>query len=162
MNRFIKFFKKSIQRLRNNYGFATLVADNATNDQAGGPSVIVPGLKDARVKACLDSYTIGGSTETSGSTIDVGALLPANAHVVAIGLHVSTNQTSLTVSIGDDASATRYASASTSLQTAGFYWYSGKNYVVGTSSGDNQIVLTTGGATMTAGQLEVVILYTMD
>lgn len=141
---------------------AAFLGDVATSFQAGGLSnAVLNGLIDARLKAMLDSYTIG-ATETTGSTIDIGAQLPAGARVVGIILHVSTNQSSLTVSIGDDASATRYASANTSLQSAGTYLFSGKNYKTGQSTGDRQIVLTTGGATMTAGQLEAVVLYTMD
>lgn len=142
---------------------AAILMDVATDFQAGGLSnAVLNGLIDARVKAMLDSYTIGGSTETSGSTIDVGAQLPSGARVVAIIINVSTAQTSLTLSIGDDASATRYASASTSLQTAGTYVFSGENYKTGQSTGDRQILFTTGGATMTAGQLEVAVLYTID
>ena len=142
---------------------ATLLGDVATSVQAGGLSnAVLNGLVDARVKAMLESYTIGGSSETSGSTLDIGGLLPSGARVVAIVINVSTAQTSATLSIGDDASATRYASADTSIQNAGTYVFSGKNYKTGQSTGDLQIVLTTGGATLTAGQLEVAVLYTMD
>lgn len=142
---------------------AAILMDHATDAQAGGlANWMAKGLIDARVKTMLDDYTIGGSTETSGSTIDVGGVLPSGANVVAIVIYVSTAQTSLTLSIGDDASATRYASASTSLQTAGTYVFSGQNYVTGTTSGDTQILLTTGGATMTAGNLRIAVFYTFD
>jgi len=144
---------------------ATLAADNATLVAAGGVSTIIQGLVDGRVKAMLDSYTIGGSTETSGSTLDIGGNIPKGAHIIAIILYVSAAQTSLTVDIGDDEDADRYAAASTSLQSAGTYVFSGQNYNVDmttASTPDNQIVLTTGGATMTAGQLEAVVLYTID
>lgn len=142
---------------------ATILADNATSIQSGGLSnAITRGLLDARVKADLDSYTIGGSTETSGSTIDIGSTIQSGSRILAIVIHVSTAQTSATLSIGDDASATRYASADTSIQSAGTYIFSGQNYKVGQSSGDQQIVLTTGGATLTAGQLEVAVIYTKD
>lgn len=140
---------------------ATQLADIATLDQAGGPSVIEQGRKDARVKVNTDSYTLTTAT-TSGSTIDIGALLPNKARVLEIVLNFSVAQTSLTLSVGDDASATRYASAITGPQTAGITRVSGLNYQVGTSDGDRQIVLTTGGATATAGQLEAQIYYTMD
>lgn len=140
---------------------ATLLGDVATDAQAGTGQA--HGLTNARVKANLDSYTIGGSTETSGSTIDLGGLIPKGARVKTLGLHVTTNQSSLTFKLGDDADDDRYvASGNTSLQTAGLYEFSGKNYQVGTTSGDDQIVLTTGGATMTAGQLEFYVEYTMN
>lgn len=137
------------------------LGDIATLDQAGGPSVIEQGRKDARVKVMTDSLTIAG-TELSGSTIDIGAALPSKARVLEIVLNFSAAQTALTLSIGDDASATRYASASTGPQTEGITRVSGKNYQVGTSTGDRQILLTTGGATATAAQLEAQIYYTMD
>ena len=136
--------------------------DVATDYQAGGlANAVTSGLIDGRVKCNLESYTILG-TEAAASTLDVGAELPKGARVIAIVVYVSAAQTALTLSIGDDASATRYASASTSLQAIGTYVYSGKNYTIGTASGDEQILLTTGGATATAGQLEVAVLYAID
>lgn len=141
---------------------ATLLADVATSFQAGGLSnAVLNGLIDARLKAYLESYTILG-TETAASTLDVGATVLSGSLVVGFLLYVSTDQTSLTVSIGDDASATRYASAITSLQTAGTYIVSGQNYKTGQSTGDLQMVITTGGATMTVGQLEIAIITTQD
>ncbi len=145
---------------------ATLAATVATAVAAGGLSnKVLSGLIDGRIKCMIDTYTIGGSTEVSGSTIDIGGKMPKGANVIAIIIFVSTNQTSLTVSVGDDESATRYASAITSLQTAGTYLIGGKNYVVDlttASTPDDQIVITTGGATMTAGTLQVAVLYSID
>lgn len=87
---------------------AANLGDNATLDQAGGPNQLTVGLKDARVKANVDSYTIAG-TEGAGDTIDLGAALPKDAIVLAIGLQVSAAQSSLTYQLGDDADADRYA-----------------------------------------------------
>jgi hypothetical protein len=141
---------------------AAYLADVATKYQAGGlANATLNGLIDARVKANLESYTILGS-EASGSTLDIGAALPSGARVLEICIEVSANQTALTVDVGDDADADRYAAATTDLQTAGFYRYSGSNYKTGQATGDTQLVLTTGGATATAGQLEIIIYYTMD
>ena len=140
-----------------------ILGDVATKAQTGGLiNVMVHGLINARVKANLESYTIGGSAETAGSTLDVGGLIPKGAHIIAILLYVSAAQTSATFDIGDDADADRFAAASTLLQTAGIYVIPGKNYLVGTVDGDDQIVLTTGGATLTAGQLEAAVLFTLD
>lgn len=141
---------------------ATVLGTVATAVDTGGlNNAVAHGFMNARVKAMLDSYTIAG-TEAAASTITLGGLLPTGARVIAILLYVSASQTSLTVSVGDDASATRYGSALTSLQTAGTYLIGGKQYVVGTASGDNQLVLTTGGATATAGTLQATVLYTID
>lgn len=143
---------------------AAILGDIATKAQSGGlTNWVLNGLINARVKANLESYTIGGTAETSGSTLDLGALLPSGCRVIGIGLHVTTDQSSLTFKLGDDADDDRYVAAgNTSLQTAGLYLFSGKNYKTGQTTGDTQILLTTGGATMTAGQLEVFILYSMD
>ena len=137
----------------------------ATAVAAGGLSnAVLSGLIDGRVKCMLETYTILGS-EASASTIDIGGLLPKGANVIAIILTVDAAQTTATFSIGDDESTTRYASASTSLQSAGTYVYGGNNYVVDmttTTTPDNQIVLTTGGATLSAGTLYAAVLYSID
>jgi hypothetical protein len=134
----------------------------ATAVAAGGQSSnVAHGRVDARKKVHLDSYTIAG-TETVVSTIKLGAKLRKGSRILNITLAVSANQTAATFSVGDEASATRYASASTSLQTAGKYVFDGQQYVVGTADGDDQIVLTTGGATLTAGTLRMEVEYALD
>ena len=139
----------------------------ATLTQAGGlDSSQAHAFSDARVKTFLDYYVLAG-TEGSGDTFDFFKTLRAGMRVIAIMLTVSTAQTSLTISIGDDASATRYASADTSLQSAGTYWFSGLTgatgfYEIGTNTNDEQILLTTGGATATAGNLAGAILVALD
>lgn len=145
---------------------ATLLGTVATAVAAGGLSnKVLSGLIDGRVKVLLDDYTIDGATEVIGTTITVGGLLPKGANVIAILIHVSAAQTSATLSIGDDEDATRYASADDSIQTAGAALFSGQNYVTDDttpSTTDRQIVLTTAGATLTAGELTVAIFYSID
>lgn len=134
----------------------------ATAVNTGGvANAVLQGFIDAREKIHLDSYTIAG-TELAASTINIGANLPAGAKVLSIVLSVDNAQTSATFSVGDSNSATRYKSATTDLQTAGRYTYDGKQYVVGTNSGDNQILLTTGGATLTASTLRAEIRFVFD
>lgn len=136
-------------------------------DAQGVANWQLSGLIDGRVKASFDSYTALG-TETAGSTIQMGQVLPTGANVIGILLSVSASTGSLTVSVGDNNSATRYASASTSPATAGSYLYGGKQYIVGTNVGtsttsDNQLLLTTGGATIGVGLIiTTVVLYTID
>ncbi len=159
-----KMFSNLVAKLKDNKGMATLVADVATLLAAGGVSTIAGGRVNARPKIDSDSLTIAGS-ETSGSTIDVGRHVPKGSRMVALIIHVSAAQSSLTIDIGDDESTTRYASADTSLQAAGTYVFSLQNYLVDltvASTPDDQIVITTGGATMTAGQLEFVVISTID
>lgn len=134
----------------------------ATAVNTGGTiNALAQGFTDARHKQSIDTYTILGS-ELSGSTINVCGTLPAGARILVIVLSVDNNQTSATFSVGDGASATRYGSASTSLQTAGRYSYDGKFYVIGTNSGDSGLLLTTGGATLTASTLRVEVHYVLD
>ena len=137
----------------------------ATAVAAGGLSnKVLSGLIDGRLKCMLETYVLLG-TEGSGSTITVGGIMPKGANVVAILLSVTANQSALTVSVGDLESATRYASAITSLQTAGTYLIGGKNYVADDTvpaTTDRQIVITTGGATVTAATLTVAVIYSID
>lgn len=135
----------------------------ATAIAAGGETNwLLQGLVDGRVKAMIDTYTALG-TEAAASTIKMGALIPTGANVLAILLSSSAATGGLTVSIGDSGSATRYASASTSPATAGSYLYGGKAYVTGTNTGDTQLLLTTGGATLGVGLIiTTVTFYTFD
>lgn len=136
----------------------------ATAVAAGGLSnASLNGLRDGRVKAMLDTYVVAG-TETVASTITLGAIIPTGANIIAIILSVEDAQAAATFSVGDAGSATRYASAHTGLQTADTaVIIRGKNYVV-TGTDDDQIVLTTGGATLTAssGGINICVLYTLD
>lgn len=125
----------------------------------GGETQFAGGIWRAKEFVILDFYTILG-TEASGSTIKLFGSLPAGANLIQIELYVSAAQTALTASIGDADSTTRYKSATTDLQTAGSYRYSLQGRVVGTSTYDNQILITTGGATATAGTLFAVLRYT--
>lgn len=142
----------------------------------GGPANwVTGGFVDGRVKVNMDYYVALG-TETTGTVIKMGQLLPIGAKVIAHVLSINTAQTSLTVSVGDLDSATRYASAATSLQTAGAYVIIGAvdatvgYYVIGsnpatptTADNDQQIILTTGGTTLTVGRvIGLATLYTTD
>ena len=127
----------------------------------GGTTRPAGGLRDARVKCVIDFYTIAGS-ELSGSVIKLFGVLPTGANLLEIVLNFSAAQSSLTLSIGDADSATRYVSASTGPQTAGITRVSLLGRVVGTSTYDNQILLTTGGATATAATLTGYLIYTTD
>lgn len=135
----------------------------ATAVAAGGVANQQPqGWIDGRVKCMIDQIVLAGS-ELSGSTISLGAIpLPDNSTIIAILLSSSVAQTSLTASVGDAGSGTRYATASTGLQTANsLVQVPGKGYVT-TGTSDTQLVLTTGGATATAGTITSIVLFTHD
>ena len=132
---------------------------------SAGVSTILGGLVDGRIKCMLDTYVILGS-EATGSTITLGGKVPTGANIIAIGISVDTAQSSANVDVGDAESATRYVSNDTGIQTADVVtWTPGKNYVTDDttpSTTDRRIVLTTGGATLTAGNLAFILLYSFD
>lgn len=144
---------------------ATFKGVNQTLIDAQGESKIAGGLVKVKTKTIKDSYVILG-TEGTGSVIKLFGALPAGAILQSINIDVSAAQASANVDVGDSASATRYATDDTGIATAlGVKTYTRTivacgQYVVGTASGDNQITLTTGGATLTAGTLYAEITYT--
>lgn len=141
----------------------------AATPSTGGPANwVLAGLIDSPVRCIIDKYAPVG-TEAAGSVIrfftdGVNKVLPAGANLIKIEFYMSGSTSSLTFSVGDNASATRYASASTGPATAGATTIScivsGLPYVVGTNprtntvptetNGDDQIIVTTGGATLSA------------
>lgn len=135
------------------------------------------GYVDGRQKINLDFY-VGLGTELTGSTLLMGAPLPQAAMVLNVDVISSASTSSLTFSVGDLSSATRYASAGTGIATAGVTSYTGMIsattgwYVIGTNpgtganalvTGDAQILITTGGATLGTGTIYgVKVVYTTD
>jgi hypothetical protein len=134
------------------------------------------GYINGREKVYLDFY-VGLGTETAGSTIQMCAPLQNGAKVLYVRVFASAATASLTVSVGDLASATRYASADTGPASKGISTYSGcidstnGFYVIGTNpgtssnlavaqaTGDAQILLTTGGATLGTGTIYGVAVH---
>lgn len=136
------------------------------NVQTTGPAAWqTAGYINGREKANLDYY-VGLGTEAAATVILMGAPLPVGAKVISHSLQISASIGSFTVSVGDGLSAARY-STNTALATANTIVAVGTvlnttdgYYVVGTNAattavptGDTQIQLTTGGATLTAGTI---------
>ena len=135
------------------------------------------GYIDGRTKISLDFY-VGLGTELTGSTILFGAPLPQGAMILVVEVISIANTSSLTFSVGDLNLATRYANAGTGIATAGITKYTGMIsattgwYVIGTNpgtganaltTGDAQILITTGGATLGTGTIYGVrVNYTTD
>ena len=147
---------------------ATVYGVTATAQYTGGlANKLGVGYVNGRVKVYRDTYAADASA--SGTVIQVAGYgttgyLPKGARILAIAISTSVAQTSVTVSVGDLTSATRYVSASTALQTAGaIVWYGGNDVVVGTSTGDNYLLLTTGGASLgSTGTIIVDVYFTTD
>lgn len=132
-----------------------------------GPSTpatwLTAGYVNGRDKVMLDYYVALG-TEAAGTVILMGQPLPIGAKVLSVTVTTSANTGGLTVSVGDLDLATRYASADTGPATSRRTAYNGiidannGAYVVGTNpasptatDNDQQIKLTTGGATLGVG-----------
>lgn len=143
---------------------ATIKGANQTLIDAGGIAQLLGGVKDGRVKVCQD-YVADLSVTQTGATdvLRLFGTLPAGAKVLMINLVQDGTQTS-TISVGDLASATRYlAAGSTGIQTAyAFKQIPGYQYVVGTATNDNQIIITFAGAVGAAGKLTAEVYYTTD
>ena len=125
------------------------------------------GYVDGRKKIMLDYY-VGLGTELSGSTLNMCAPLPQGAMILSVSVISSANTSSLTWSVGDLNLATRYANAGTGIATAGSNIIptleaSTGPYIIGTNTGDNQIIITTGGATLGTGTIySLQCFYTID
>lgn len=144
-----------------------------------GPSTpgtwLTAGYVNGREKLMIDYYVALG-TEGIGSKITMGNPLPVGAKVLSIDIITSAATSSLTLSVGDLDSATRYASADTGPATKQTIRYTGMIdatvgfYVIGTNpatptatDNDTQIVLLTGGATLGAGLvIGMIVRFTTD
>lgn len=134
-----------------------------------------PGYVDGRKKVNLDFY-VGLGTEGAGTVINMGALLPAGAKVLSVSVHTSAATGGLTISVGDLNSATRYGSASTGPAAKGITSFTGLIdpvngfYLIGQNpasptalNNDQQIIFTTGGATLGVGTIYgMEVNYTTD
>lgn len=126
---------------------------------------LTAGYINGREKIQMDYY-VGLGTEVAASVIFMGAPLPIGAKVINHAFQISASIGSFTVSVGDALLATRYgtaiafatantiASVGTVLNTTDGYYVIGTNAATtAVPSGDTQIQLTTGGATLTAGTI---------
>jgi hypothetical protein len=142
---------------------AALSGVNQTKIDAGGvANAIASGHRDGRVKVCMDTYSLASQTGAT-DTLKLFGTLPVGAKVLQIVLCQSGTQTS-TISVGDSASATRYhAAGATDIQTAeAVMVIPGHQYVIGTTTSDNQILITFATAVGAAGTLYAEVYYTTD
>ena len=125
---------------------------------------IARAYKDGQVRCSLE--VIEGETTAAGSTVNLGTPLPDGA--VVLGFIISADTTSsLTIDIGDANDADLYvdgygatnvtafvaARQPTYVEDTSTFKYEptvGLGYVVGTNDNDNQLIVTTAGATLNA------------
>ncbi len=131
-------------------------------DSATPANRLSGGEFDGRVKVMIDSFV--ASSLAQDSTIDVGGIIPEGAKILEIVLMADALGGSVTLAVGDSDTAARYISATamnTNHKVVRINVIDGRHYVVGTASGDNQIVITTAGATA-SGDIKIQIRYTND
>jgi len=135
--------------------------NNTIADAPAPSSVLDGGQLGGNVKVMYDSYE--ADSLASGSTIEVGKELPAGARVLGINLYNDALGTGVTLAVGDSDDADRYLAAA-SAASAGKLEANladGIGYAIGTNDGDNQVLITTGGAAAT-GTIKAVILYSHE
>ncbi len=135
---------------------------NQTKIDAGGlANKIASGHKDGRVKVTLDTYPLT-TGNLSGDVISLFGTLPAGAKILKIRLLASATQT-FTLSVGTHYSHTAFVTASTGCQTANAVLnIPCFQYAISTSTGDNQIIVTTGTATAAAATLYAEVYFVTD
>ena len=126
---------------------------------------LAKGLFDGRLKVTTDIYE--AAALESGSTIKVGGLLPKGARIKEIVLHTDDLGNNTTLAVGDSDTANRYIVATDHGAGAALITritiaqIAGRDYVIGTNTGDNQIVITTGAGEAT-NTIKIDIIYAQD
>lgn len=135
---------------------------NQTKIDAGGvENQLEKGLRDGRLKVCYDEYE--AAALATASTIEMCGELPEGAVIYDIIL-MNDALSTVTIAVGDSHTAARYISATsmaaaarTNLNTIG-----GSGYTIGTTAGDNQLLLTTAGVSAATGTIKVAVIYSQD
>jgi len=134
---------------------------NVTKYEAGGQgdNAITQGLIASELNVWSDSYEASGLA--AASTIEM-ANLPAGAKVHAVFLDWDALGSSRTLAVGDSDDADRYLAATDASSAGGAVGnlVDGKQYVIGTATDDDEILVTTGGSTAT-GTIKLTVLYTL-
>lgn len=137
---------------------------NRTLYDAGGESKISQGQTDAREKVNIDTYVPLG-TEAAGSTIAMGPTLPKGAKIIGQKISVLAQDAMVTLAVGDSADPDRYitAFAADSILYNDNLRQIGAGYEIGQATGDNQVLITTAGATLGIGDaITLITEYTLD
>jgi len=135
----------------------------ATKIAAGGiANQCAEGVQDARLKCIVDSYE--ASALATNSTITMGGTLPAGARIQEVKLTADALTAGVFATVGDSDDADRYitVTALTSISVTRINAVDGADYVIGTASGDNQVIVTTSGGTAATGTIKLAIFYTKD
>jgi hypothetical protein len=139
---------------------AILKGVNKTKIDAGGSgtNVIDQGEFAGTVKSVYD--TIELTAAASGDTIEI-ATPPAGSKIVGVTMAFDDLGAGTTISMGDTNTAALYLAATDVATAAGVtsaIAIAGVNYEIGTTSGDEEIILTIGGSAAT-GTVKTIVEY---
>jgi hypothetical protein len=151
---------------------AQVKADNRTNaDTPTSDNILRGGTLGGRVRVMQDSYTF--ASEAVNDTILLFQDLKAGATILDLVIDSTAVTNAVTLDIGDSDTADRYingynAQANTTSRGATtaaggqFQGATGSQYVVGTNTGDEQVIITVLSAIPTDGSITVTLYYTED
>ena len=129
-------------------------------DTGGLESQQARGTYDSRLKCMQDTYE--ASALATGSTIKMGGTLPAGARIQEVILATDAIGQHVHVCVGDSASAARYITYA--IGTAALFTrlnaVDGCDYIIGTATMDNQIVITTSNVSTATGTIKLAVFYT--
>lgn len=128
--------------------------------------VVDSAINGGVIRYMYDEYE--ASSLAANDVVQVGDKLPAGATIVDIIVHFDDLGTGMTLDVGDSDNPDRYLDGVDTATAAGKSSMSGSSgvigpisgvgYVIGTASGDDQIILTNLSASAT-GTIKVQIIY---
>jgi hypothetical protein len=132
---------------------------NKTKIDAGGSGTnVIPQAEFAgTVKSVYDTYE--ATAIASGDTIEV-ATPPPESKIVGITLSTDDLGTGCTLAVGDSNTADLYITATSAADalTTSAINVGGMNYEIGTTDGDEEILITVAGSAIT-GTIKIEIFY---
>ena len=140
-------------------------ADTPTSD-----NVLAPGTLGGRIRVMQDSYTFSGEIVTD--TVLLFQDLKAGATILDVIIDNTTDTNATICDIGDSDTTDRYINGYTAqsvassrggeLPATGRIAIGGVQYVIGTNTGDNKIILSVLGATSADAVAKFTLYYTED
>lgn len=140
---------------------AAVLGANVTKYDAGALGSNWIDSTDVKTGTSIFFDTYEASSLASGSTITM-ATLPSGAKVLDIKVWFDALGGSSTLKVGDSTDDDRYYAAAASSSAGVFtdILIDGVGYVIGTNSGDDDIIITTGGASIT-GTIKMLVTYSV-
>jgi len=120
-----------------------------------------PGSVGGRIRSLTEQFTFAG--EAAGEVIRLGKDLQAGAIIHNIIIDNAALGATVTLDVGDSDTVDRYVNGydANGSTNSDVILIGGVHYVIGTNTGDETILLTTGVAAAT-GEVKVTILYSED